>query len=153
LHALLAVVVDGEEHFSPEALVAVARWLSPDGPQEDSVACKFSIPTVLIFLCFLCPLNFHPFNCHDCHLIPSLQLMRFDNVREDLELATRDMQNIGKELKNTLDVTMDEVCFRIHEIVQSLETIVDHNWSVYAEISPPLSMYWDDDQSNELKIL
>jgi hypothetical protein len=48
---------------------------------------------------------------------------------------------------------MDEVCFKIHEIVQSLETIVDHNWSVYAEISPPLCMYWDDDQSTELKIL
>jgi hypothetical protein len=72
---------------SPEALAAATRRLSLGGPQEASVACKFSIPIVLVFLFFLCLLNFHPFNCCDCHLSSSSQLMRFDNVRGGIELV------------------------------------------------------------------
>jgi hypothetical protein len=74
--------------------------------------------------------------------------MRFENVRDGLNVAFQDMQNIGKELKKlTTHMTSDEVCFRINEIVASVEIDVERRWTIVAGISPALSKYWDDNQS------
>jgi hypothetical protein len=75
--------------------------------------------------------------------------MRFENVRDGLNVAFQDMQNIDKELKKlTTHMTSDdEVCLRINEIVASVEIDVERRWTIVVGISPPLSKYWDDNQS------
>lgn len=50
------------------------------------------------------------------------------------------MENTATELNKladyvTTNLTIDEVCFRIHDIVALVDTVVQHVWSVYAERS------------------
>jgi hypothetical protein len=65
-------------------------------------------------------------------------------VKDGLEEAIHEMQRIGELLKKISVLADDEVHFRLHEIVSSLEEMVGRSWDVYAGEAPPLELYWDD---------
>jgi hypothetical protein len=73
-----------------------------------------------------------------------MQLQRLNEVEDGLEAAIHEMQRTGELLKKILFLADDEVHFRLHEIVSSLEEMVGRSWDVYAGEAPPLELYWDD---------
>jgi hypothetical protein len=46
--------------------------------------------------------------------------------------------------------TSDKVtCFKINDVVASLEAVVERTYTIFVGISPPLPEYWDNNESNE----
>jgi hypothetical protein len=77
-----------------------------------------------------------------------VQPARFDEVREGLHQAIAEMESTSTYLKKlvdvvTLEVQVDEMYQRIHEVVGMLQNVVQRSWSYYAEQSPLPSDYWE----------
>jgi hypothetical protein len=70
--------------------------------------------------------------------------MRFADVKKGLDLAIWDMEPACTQLKKitdnlTSEVIVDEIVFRIHDIVGLLDNAVQRSWSYYHEKSLTLS--------------
>jgi hypothetical protein len=81
-----------------------------------------------------------------------MQMKRFEDIRDGLEVAILKMEKSAKDLKslaNVRDVIEDELSFELHDIATSLELFVKNSWYVYTRVSPLLSKYWDDDETTE----
>jgi hypothetical protein len=80
-----------------------------------------------------------------------LQRIRFEEVRKGLDLAIWDMDNASSQLQKFSDivipeVTVDEIVFRIHDVVQVLDRGVVRSWEFYAGSLPALSDVWDEEE-------
>jgi hypothetical protein len=80
-----------------------------------------------------------------------MQMKRFKNIRDVLVVAILWMEKIAnvKSLADVRDVPEEELCFRLCDIIASLELSVKTSWFVYVGVSPPLSEYWNDDETTE----
>jgi hypothetical protein len=78
-----------------------------------------------------------------------VQQARFEEVRQGLEMATRDMEEVGTYLKKFADIVtpeimVDELYQRIHEVVGVLDKVVQCSWSLYTERSLSPSDCWEN---------
>jgi hypothetical protein len=85
-------------------------------------------------------------NLHICVL-----LQRAREMRDGLQFALQYMETASVDLKKLLEyvsveVTGDDICFRLNDVIGLLDTGVEQSWSIYADNPPPLSNYWDDDR-------
>jgi hypothetical protein len=82
-----------------------------------------------------------------CTCTCSLQYYRFNEVKDDLEYDIEEMQMSVNKLKKIVELASEPITvFKIHDAMKSLEAIVEQSWLTLAEESPPLSVYWDNDQ-------
>jgi hypothetical protein len=72
-----------------------------------------------------------------------MQMKRFKNIRDVLVVAILWMEKSAnvKSLADVRDVPEEELCFRLRDIIASLELSVKTSWFVYVGVSPPLSEY------------
>jgi hypothetical protein len=68
-----------------------------------------------------------------------------------MQKTTMDLQKLSDCV--TKETMVDEIFFRINDIIQFFGSRVQHGYSFCAEESPPLYVYWDNDQmSNDFEV-
>jgi hypothetical protein len=77
----------------------------------------------------------------------SLHYYKFNEVKDGLGYAIEEMHMAMNKLKKIAELASEPAAvFRIHDVVKSLEAIVEQSWFTLVEESPPLFVYGDNDQ-------
>jgi hypothetical protein len=106
---------------------------------ETTVSVRFVIAALKKLLKLV--IATHLINLHIC-----VSLQRVREMRDGLQFAMQYMETASADLKRSLEyvsveVTGDDICFRLNDVIGLLDARVEQSWSIYADNPPPLSNY------------